>query len=73
MARFQLTIGPGVIRLGEEMVDIVLSANQLEDMCTEEFLACHRRLDLCRAPACAVWIGEVDVIGEHGVDFLGNG
>jgi hypothetical protein len=63
-----------MLGLGEAMIDIVLSAGQFENMSTEEFLAGHDRLDLCRSPACAAWIGEVDtIVGEHGMDFVGNG
>jgi hypothetical protein len=67
-----LAVGPRMLGLGEAMIDIVLGTSQLEGV-AEEFLARHHRLDLCRTPAFAPWIGEVDaIVGEHGMNFVGN-
>lgn len=64
-------VGPGMLGLGEAMIDIVLSTSQLEGMSAEDFLPLDHPLDLGDIPASARRIGEVDaVIGENGVDFV---
>jgi len=71
---FDLAIGPGMLGLGETVIDIVPGAGQLEGMSSEEFLAFKLGLNLSRSPTVAAGIGEVDaVVGEDRVDFVRNG
>src|SRR3546814_5241451 len=52
---FDLAIGPGVLHLGQAMLDAMLVADPVEDMVEGVFVMRH--------------IGELDaIIGQHGVD-----
>ena len=62
---FDLTIGPGVVRLGEAVFDSVDMAGSIEGMAAEAG---------GRSQAILRKIGELDsVVGEHGVDAVRNG
>src|SRR6266481_6530262 len=69
-----LTVGPRVSGLGEAVVDVVLGAGEFEGMSAEHLATLDHSLDLGWPPAIAAGIGEVRaVIGQDGVDFVGNG
>ena len=62
---FDLTIGPGMVRLSEAVFDSVDMAGPIEGMAAE---AGGRTLAILRK------VGELDsVVGEHGVDAVWNG
>ena len=68
-----LAVGPGMLGLGEAMVDVGLGAGIFEGVSAEGLLTCDQLLDLRRRPTHAPGIGEVQtVVGEHGMDFVGN-
>jgi hypothetical protein len=65
---------PGVPRPGQPVLDVVLSAGQIEAVGTEQLLALHHLTDLNRVPTVATWVGEVrSVVGENGMNPVGNG
>ena len=43
---FDLSVGPGVFRFGQAVVDVGLGGGELEGMSAEEFSAFMRKLDL---------------------------
>ena len=62
---FDLPVGPWMIDLGEAMLDAVLAASHVEHV---GHVAGRRSVRIARCEA------ELDaIIGEHGVDFVGNG
>ena len=62
---FDLSVGPGMVRLGEPVLDSVAMAGPVEGMAAE---ACGWPLAILRK------VGELDsVVGEHGVDAVWNG
>src|SRR6202521_1108564 len=71
---FDLSVRPGMLGLGETMIDIVLRTGQFEGMGAEEFLPLDHCLYLGDAPASAAGIGKVDaIVGENNVDLIGDG
>jgi hypothetical protein len=63
-----------VLGLGEAVVDVVLGTRKFEGMGTEVFATLEHGLDLSWPPAIAAGISEVRaVVGQGGVDFVGNG
>lgn len=71
---FDLAVGPGMFRLGQAVVDISFGAGELEGMGAEEFSAFEGKLDLRSSRTAIAGRGEVhSVVGEHSVDFVGNG
>lgn len=63
--RSTLPIGPGVIGLGEAMLDAVFEADAIEHV---------DAIAGCRSQAVLNGIAELNaVVGEHGVDLVGNG
>lgn len=69
-----LTIRPRMFGRGQAMVDIGASAGELERMRPESAPLRQHLLDLRRRPSLAARIGEMrSVVGEHDVDFIGNG
>lgn len=70
---FDLAVGPGVLGLGESVIDLGLGAGELEGMGAEEFSALESEPDLCGSRTAIARRGEVDsVVGEHGMDFVGT-
>lgn len=66
--------GPGMLGLGEEMVDVGLGVGVFEGMGSEELLTCDQPLDLGSRPPRAMGISEVQsAVGKRGTDFAGNG
>ena len=62
---FGLTVGPGMVRLGQTMLDPVLDADAVEDVRPEELPA--------RPGSVLGQIGERHaVVGQHGVDLVGK-
>ena len=60
--------------LGQTMLDAEIGAGGLEGMAAEGDFTFPHGLDVLRCPAVAERIGEVrPVVGEHGVDAVGNG
>ena len=69
-----LAIGPRMPGLGEAVVDTVLGASEFEGVSAEDLTPLEHGVDLGRSPAIAARIGEVRaVVGQDGVDFVGNG
>ena len=69
-----LAVGPGMFRLGQSVVDVVLSAGELEGMGHEDFSPLHGQLDFGRGRAGVSGRSEMgSVIGKHGVDLVGDG
>ena len=68
-----LAVRPGMVRLGEAMIDIVLRTSQLKSMRPDRLALVERLFDQrCRRRLVA-WRGELSaVIGENGMDFVGN-
>lgn len=68
-----LAVGPRVPGLGEPVVDVTDGAGMFESMSPEWFSAGDHLLDVCRRPAFAGGIGEVQaIVGENRVDLVGN-
>jgi hypothetical protein len=68
-----LAVGPRVSRLGQPVLDVEFGAGELEGVAEEWLLAGQHLLDLLGRPAIAGGLGEVRaVVGEHGVDPVGN-
>lgn len=68
---FDLPVGPGVARLGEPVVDVVLRACEREGVAAEALACGDRRLDLFDRGARVLGIDEMDsVVGEHGVHLV---
>ena len=69
-----LAVRPRVARLGKPMLDIEFGAGELEGMTEEWLLAGQHLFDVLGCPAIACRLGKVRaVVGEHGVDPVGNG
>ena len=57
---FDLTVGPGMLDLGQPVLDVMLVADPVEDVVEGVFVVRH--------------VGELDaVVGQHGVDGIGHG
>lgn len=71
---FDLSIRPGMSRLGQAMVDVEIGAGGFEGMAAKEHVLCPHRLDVFGRPAVTGRIGEVRaIVGEHGVHLVGVG
>ena len=71
---FDLAVGPGVLGLGQPMIDIVEGAGVFEGMRVEELPIGDHLFDLSRRPCFASGVGEVGpVVGEDGMDPVGDG
>ena len=69
-----LTVRPWMARLGQTMCDVEIGAGRLEGVAAEEHLLGAHGLDLRRRPGVAGRLGKVGaVVGEHGVDLVGDG
>ena len=69
-----LPIGPWMFGFGQAMIDVRASAGEFESMRAKRSPLREHLLDFRRIPSLAAGIGEVNsVIGEHRVDFVGNG
>ena len=69
-----LPIRPGMLGLGQPMIDIIEGAGVFEGMGEEGFPVSDHVPDFCRGPCIASGIGEVgSVVGEDGVDPIGDG
>ena len=68
---FDLSVGPGVLRLRQSVVDVCFGAGELEGVSAEEFSALESELDLSHGRTSIAGSGEVHpVVGEYGVDFI---
>lgn len=71
---FDLTVGPGVPGLGSSVLDVVSGAGVFEGMGAEEFSVGDGLPDERHSRAAGARLGELDaVVGEHGVDSVGDG
>ena len=71
---FDLSVGPGVFRFGQAVVDVGLGAGELEGVSAEELSLLESKSDLRGHGVSIAGRGEVHaVIGEHGVNFIGHG
>lgn len=69
-----LSIGPRVLGFGQAMVDVVAGARYFEGGSPEWLAARKHAFDIGDRPTLALGIGEVDpIVGQHGVDLVGNG
>ena len=58
-------------RLGQAMINVVLSAGQNETVASESSLFRNQLLDLRCCPTVAFGISEMgSVVGQHGVDLV---
>jgi len=70
---FDLAIGPGVLGLGQTMIDVVASTRHLEGGSPEWLAALKHAFDIGNRPTLALGISEVGpVVGEHGMDLIGD-
>lgn len=68
-----LAVGPGMLRLGQAMIDVGFGTGELEGMGAEQFSAFERKLDLRDSRTAIPGRGEMHaVVGEHGVDLVGH-
>lgn len=66
-----LAVGPGVLGLGEAVVDVGLGAGELEGVGAEEFSPLDRELDFRSGGTAITGRGEMhSVVGEHGMDLV---
>jgi Trypsin-like peptidase domain len=69
-----LSVGPGVLRFGQPMVDIAFGAGEFESVSAEEFASCDGLFDLAGSQATAAEYREMDtVIGKNRMDLVGHG
>lgn len=69
-----LAIGPRMAGLGQAVLDVEMGTGAFEGVAAEENLVGSHLLDLSRRPGLAGRFGEVcSIIGQHGVDRVGNG
>ena len=71
---FDLSIRPGMSRLGQAMFDVEIGAGGFEGVAAKEQLVCPHRLDVLGRPAITGRVGEVGaIVGEHGVHLVWHG
>jgi len=71
---FDLSVGPGVFRLVRRWSMSAFGAGELEGMSAKEFSAFECELDLRSCRTAIAGRGEVHaVVGEHGMDLIGQG
>ena len=69
-----LTVGPRMAWLGQPVLDVEIGAGGLEGVAEEGLFVCLHLPDVLWRPAVPARLGEVRaVVGEHGVDLVGNG
>lgn len=69
-----LTIGPGMLWLGEAVLDLVSGTGNVEGVCPEWRLVFNHLFDVRHGPAVSGGIGEVcAIVGKHGMHLVGNG
>ena len=69
-----LAVGPRVARLGQAVVDVGLGAGQLEAVGAEKLAGGEGVADVLGGRLGVARRGEVrPVVGQHGVDVVGNG
>lgn len=67
-------IGPGMLGLGQAVIDVVPSAGIFEGVCPEAFTISHSLFDLGDGRALSAWGGEAGaVVRENGMDLVGHG
>lgn len=70
---FDLTVCPRMFRLRCSMIDVCFGAGVFERVGTEYLSLFHGLLDERNGRATGARRGELDaVVGEHGVDLVGN-
>ena len=70
---FNLAISPGVLGLGQTMLDVVASPRHLEGGSPEWLATLKHAFDIGDRPTLALGIGEVDpIVGQHGMDLVGD-
>src|SRR4029453_15050935 len=69
---FDLAIRPGVVELGEAMVDAELGAGQIKGVGTEGLPVREQKLDLPNPPTALRWRELKPVVREHGVNAVGH-
>jgi len=68
-----LAVGPGMLGLGQAMIDIVAGAGHVEGVSPEWFLSFDHGVDIGHSPTPTAWIGEVGaVVRQNGVDLVGD-
>lgn len=67
---FDLAVGPGVLGLGEPVVDVGLGAGELEGVSAEELAALEREPDLRSSRTTIAWRGEVHTVAVSTVWIL---
>jgi hypothetical protein len=66
-----LTIGPGMARLGQAMIDVILGTSVLKGMSAEDLASFHGFFDQRGCRTGVARRGEVGaVVGEHGVHLV---
>lgn len=69
-----LTVGPWVLGLGGAMLNVIRGAGVFEGMSPEALAVGDRLLDQRHGRPSGAGRGELDaVVGEHGVDLVGDG
>jgi hypothetical protein len=70
---FDLAVGPGVLGLGQAVVDVVLRTGELESMGAEGLAGLQGAFDVGCRRALVAGGGEVGaVVGQDGVNLVGN-
>ncbi len=70
---FDFAIGPGMLDLGEPVINVVVGATTLESMAPEQLSFCPHLPDIDRRPASPGRIGELNaIVSENSVDGVGN-
>lgn len=68
-----LAVGPGMLGLGQAMVDVGFGAGELEGMGAEEFSALESKLDLRGSRTAITGRGEMHaIVGKYSVDLIGH-
>lgn len=70
---FDLAVGPRMVRFGEAVIDMMVSAGVFEGMSAEDLAALKGKADVVGGRSGIAWRGEVSaVVGEDGVDAVRN-
>ena len=70
---FDLAVGPGMLDLGQPVINVVSGASTLESMAPEQLSFRSHLLDVRRCPALTSWISKLNaVVSENRVDGVGN-
>ncbi len=69
-----LSVRPGMARLGQAVIDVILGTGELERMRPEDLAPRDRLFDQRGGGADVARCGEVgSIVGEHGVDLVRHG